>query len=979
MFMKKLLSIIIVAALLFSALPLTAFAAETEENAVGISGTTGGCTWELNDYGGLTISGNGAMADYTAASECPWYAKADNVSYIVIESGVTKVGDYAFYGLKNAKSVYLENGLQTIGKCAFQGTAIKSVSIPEGVTEIKASAFRNCGNLKYVSLPKSLTKIGNTAFAGAALDSLIFPNKNTNIGLFSCGFDSKIVKDTSFVVYGYPESTAQTYAVTNGFEFREYDGIERNIKIHMGDALSAASGLKIDKACPGERVKIRKMSDPYFFLTGYESADVELEVIDGEYYFTMPGTSVEVFVLGNYTEPIIMDLSDDEPVVLTDEKAAVVKQVIVSYESSVHGSATRYDLDGDFSEDIEISGNTVKKLSTSSVKSSVAFNTNRSDYSPVSFLFADDAINSVYLDLTLPADGDSYDYTPEVAVDLEPYNEPHYTVTSAHWFNEWGVAPETFEGGQKYFIEFTLTPDDGYAFAGKCNITFNGVPELNGEPLRQSYVDSEGSLHVSTASFYIPGNAHNINIIGGIAVYDEDICDSDERVTEACAGEHIWVNVGSDDIEDGEYVKTPTLEAYSDDVWFGGVKGISFIMPDNDVTVSLTYQTGNIITGNMDLRNGAVYTADDTMDDNYTFSENLAIFQLLMKEAASFITVWDQQLGKTIQKFDLDGDNSYDLAKNNNEYYLLETSSLSAPSGKLTLSVPKADSVYMRMRTLTIIFADSSLQKHKVTVNGGHASTKSDDYNGDYSVTEAYAGEWLYVVPNLSDLGENGYIVQNTSELFVNGQEVGFEGPANFEMPDCDADVVLSYNKGTQIKGVMDLRSGSYTASGSEIYAMSELYGMYIVLIKESDNYDSQYNEQTGWVFRFDVDGDNRYDILLNDNTGTFELLPTSSLDPESGRLTLTIPREESYTIPMRELTIILSGSVALIGDVNNDGTVDVLDAMMIQKYTVDKVQLSGEQLYVADVNNDGIVDILDAMLIQKYAVDKIDEFPKKA
>ena len=68
----------------------------------------------------------------------------------------------------------------------------------------------------------------------------------------------------------------------------------------------------------------------------------------------------------------------------------------------------------------------------------------------------------------------------------------------------------------------------------------------------------------------------------------------------------------------------------------------------------------------------------------------------------------------------------------------------------------------------------------------------------------------------------------------------------------------------------------------------------------------------------------------------------------------------------------------ALIGDVNNDGIVDVMDSILIQRYTTDKVELTDEQLYVADVNDDGQVDVIDAMQIQKYSVEKITEFDKK-
>ena len=68
-----------------------------------------------------------------------------------------------------------------------------------------------------------------------------------------------------------------------------------------------------------------------------------------------------------------------------------------------------------------------------------------------------------------------------------------------------------------------------------------------------------------------------------------------------------------------------------------------------------------------------------------------------------------------------------------------------------------------------------------------------------------------------------------------------------------------------------------------------------------------------------------------------------------------------------------------LIGDVNRDGNVDVLDAVLVQKYSASKATLDDEQLYIGDVNDDGTVDILDAVQIQKYAGEKITEFKKKA
>ena len=67
-----------------------------------------------------------------------------------------------------------------------------------------------------------------------------------------------------------------------------------------------------------------------------------------------------------------------------------------------------------------------------------------------------------------------------------------------------------------------------------------------------------------------------------------------------------------------------------------------------------------------------------------------------------------------------------------------------------------------------------------------------------------------------------------------------------------------------------------------------------------------------------------------------------------------------------------------LIGDVNGDGSVDTLDAIIVQKYAAEKTTLNERQLYVGDVNDDGYIDVLDAAMIQKYAVEKLSGFKKK-
>lgn len=66
--------------------------------AVVDSGTCGtNLTWTLDDNGTLTISGNGKMKDYGlyGGAQSPWLGSSE-ITSIVIENGVTSIGDRAF-------------------------------------------------------------------------------------------------------------------------------------------------------------------------------------------------------------------------------------------------------------------------------------------------------------------------------------------------------------------------------------------------------------------------------------------------------------------------------------------------------------------------------------------------------------------------------------------------------------------------------------------------------------------------------------------------------------------------------------------------------------------------------------------------------------------------------------------------------------------------------------------------------------------
>lgn len=148
------------------------------------SGTCGtNLTWKLNDSGVLTISGTGAMTDWTTPDNLPWKNYRYDIIKTVISDGVTTIGDRAFCGLQNVRSVEISESVKSIGYGAFQNCAITSIKLPGSITAIKGEAFYSCGQLKSLTIPESVESIGERAFAlCVSLETVVIPEKVTSLG-----------------------------------------------------------------------------------------------------------------------------------------------------------------------------------------------------------------------------------------------------------------------------------------------------------------------------------------------------------------------------------------------------------------------------------------------------------------------------------------------------------------------------------------------------------------------------------------------------------------------------------------------------------------------------------------------------------------------------------------------------------------------------------------------------------------------------
>ena len=201
-----------------------------------------GVTWTL-DNGTLTISGTGPMEDYSLDNPAPWYENRDSIAKVVIENGVTSIGNRAFNHCSSLTDVSIPDSVTSIGqlsfcKCSsltgvtipnsvtsieygvFSGcTSLASVTIPNSVTSIGTAAFETCSSLISVTIPNSVTSIGFTAFRGCtSLTSITIPSSVTSIGRYAFSDCSNLTN----VYYGGSAGQWEQITIENDHNRNDY-------------------------------------------------------------------------------------------------------------------------------------------------------------------------------------------------------------------------------------------------------------------------------------------------------------------------------------------------------------------------------------------------------------------------------------------------------------------------------------------------------------------------------------------------------------------------------------------------------------------------------------------------------------------------------------------------------------------------------------------------------------------------------------
>lgn len=293
---------------------------ESDESDAATSGTTGSCTWELNGSV-LTISGTGPMADYTGNTSRPW---GTALTKVIINEGVTKIGNYSFYNCSQLYSVTLPTTIATVGNYTFYGCPlITSLAFSESLTSIGNSSFQNCTALKNINLGNYITTIGESAFYGcSSLKTVTGVDSVTTIGVAAFRSCSSLTSFTlSDSVTAIPNSCFSSCTSLNTIDLNNVQTIGSNSFSYctsMNSITFRTSLTSIGMEAFSNCTSLTSVSIPAGVLmistnafqncTGLQSASIpsSMEVLNYGIFqgctslssFTMPNT---ISSIGNYT------------------------------------------------------------------------------------------------------------------------------------------------------------------------------------------------------------------------------------------------------------------------------------------------------------------------------------------------------------------------------------------------------------------------------------------------------------------------------------------------------------------------------------------------------------------------------------------------------------------------------------------------------------------------------------------------------
>ena len=134
--------------------------------------------WDTNGDGELSEAEAAAVTDLGTVFK--YNTTITSFNELQYFTGLTSIGDYAFYNCSNLTFVTMPESAISIGNFSFHGcNNLSSFIIPEGVAILGENSFEECFSLPSITIPRTVTSIGRNAFTSTNFDSIVVDEGNT--------------------------------------------------------------------------------------------------------------------------------------------------------------------------------------------------------------------------------------------------------------------------------------------------------------------------------------------------------------------------------------------------------------------------------------------------------------------------------------------------------------------------------------------------------------------------------------------------------------------------------------------------------------------------------------------------------------------------------------------------------------------------------------------------------------------------------
>lgn len=315
-----------------------------------------------DDYDVLTISGSGEMENYSSLAKRPWHAYRTTLKTVIIEEGITYIGNMAFKDMKQlGPEVTIPASVTAIGNKAFDNCdAQTTITLAEGsqLTSLGEYAFGGKNGIRnsVSTLPTSMKIIEADAFGyfkgehlyitvpdGAALtvngEAYNGEIEDGKADLISYLFNHPAKRKHSLKVTTAVMAAPDTYTITTDGKCTAYYNDN-----YANEIATARAGETVILSWDGDMVPAGQ------YVSGFSINDGAVEVVPNEdntdYYFIMPASNVSVTTLTSPREEYTLDLTEEEQVAIPETMFTLLNTLMGYYGGDAESMWLDINLDG---------------------------------------------------------------------------------------------------------------------------------------------------------------------------------------------------------------------------------------------------------------------------------------------------------------------------------------------------------------------------------------------------------------------------------------------------------------------------------------------------------------------------------------------------------------------------------------------------------------------------------------------------------